>query len=275
MDKLKVLIVDDEPPAREGLRLLLGRDPAIEIVGECRDGRDAIVQLTRLQPDLVFLDVQMPELDGFAVLEQAGVAELPLIIFVTAYDRYALRAFEVQALDYLLKPFTDERFFKALERAKAQLARGEVRPFRRRLNGLPKQSESDWPAGPSPYPERLMIKSGGRVLFLAVDEIDWIEAADYYVVLHVGAKTHLLRETIARLEARLDAARFLRIHRSTIVNLAQVRDWHPREAGEFAVILRDGTQLQCSRRRRKALEQAMQTGSFSPGAPGACVESTA
>ena len=263
MDKLKVLIVDDEPPAREGLRLLLARDPNIEVVGEVGSGAQAVARIRALQPDLLFLDVQMPEMDGFAVLEQIGVEAMPLAIFVTAYDRYALRAFEVQALDYLLKPFTDERFFKALQRAKAQLAQGHTQEWQQRLHGLLLQPQA-LPVDTTQPLERLLIKSGGRVSFLRVEEIDWIEAADYYVVLHVGAKTHLLRETIANLEARLDARQFLRIHRSTIINLAQVHDWRPQEAGDFAVTLRDGTQLQCSRRRRKALEQAMQTDSFFP-----------
>lgn len=255
MKILKVLIVDDEPPAREGLRLLLARDAQVELVGECANGQQAVTAIRALQPDLLFLDVQMPEMDGFAVLEQVGVAAMPLVIFVTAYDRYALRAFEVQALDYLLKPFTDERFFKALQRAKAQLAQGD---WRERLRGLLPQPQALPDTTDSSQPlERLLIKSGGRVSFLRVEEIDWIEAADYYVVLHVGAKTHLLRETIANLEAKLDAQQFLRIHRSTIVNLAQVHDWQPQGAGDLAVTLRDGTQLQCSRRRRKALAQAI------------------
>lgn len=264
MDKLKAMIVEDEPPAREGLRLLLARDPSIEVIGEAASGQQAVALIHALQPDLLFLDVQMPEMDGFAALEQVGVEATPLVIFVTAYDRYALRAFEAQALDYLLKPFTDERFFKALQRAKTQLAQARSQEWRQRLHGLFPQPQALPDTVDSSQPlERLLIKSGGRVSFLRVEEIDWIEAADYYVVLHVGAKTHLLRETIARLEARLDARRFLRIHRSTIVNLAQVQDWRPQDAGDFAVSLRDGTQLQCSRRRRKALEKAMRTGSSS------------
>lgn len=200
----------------------------------------------------------MPEMDGFAVLEQVGAEAMPLVIFVTAYDRYALRAFEIQALDYLLKPFTDERFFKALQRAKTQLAQGRAQEWRQQLQGLLPQPQALPDSADSAQPlERLLIKSGGRVSFLRVEEIDWIEAADYYVVLHAGAKTHLLRETIANLEARLNARQFLRIHRSTIVNLARVKEWLPQTAGDLAVILHDGTQLQGSRRRRKALAQAL------------------
>ena len=258
MKTLRVLIVDDEPPAREGLRLLLLRDPQIEIAGEAANGQQAITLIHTLQPDLLFLDVQMPELDGFAVLEQVGVAAMPLVIFVTAYDRYALRAFEIQALDYLLKPFADERFFKALQRAKAQLTQGRVPAWRQRLQGLLPQAQALPDSADATQPlSRLLIKSGGRVSFLRVEEIDWIEAADYYVMLHVGAKTHLLRETIAHLEARLDTRRFLRIHRSTIVNLARVKEWLPQTTGDLTITLYDGTQLQCSRRRRKVLEQAI------------------
>jgi two-component system LytT family response regulator len=258
MDRLKVLIVDDEPPAREGLRLLLARDAQVELVGQCANGQQAVAAIRALQPDLLLLDVQMPEMDGFAVLEQVGVAAMPLVIFVTAYDRYALRAFEVQALDYLLKPFTDERFDKVLQRAKTQLAQSPPREWRQRLDGLlPHPQALPAAADDAQRLERLLIKSGGRVSFLRVAEIDWIEAADYYVILHVGSRTHLLRETIAHLEARLDAQQFLRIHRSTIVNLSCVRSWQPQATGEAVVTLRDGTQLQCSRRRRKALEQAI------------------
>jgi two-component system LytT family response regulator len=258
MEKLKALIVDDEPPAREGLRLLLERDPNIEIAGECGDGQQAIALIQQVQPDLLFLDVQMPELDGFAVLERVGVAAMPLVIFVTAYDRYALQAFEVQALDYLLKPFSDERFFKALQRARTQLAQGRTQEWRQRLSGLlPQPQALPVAADASQRLERLLIKAGGRVSFLRVEEIDWIEAADYYVVLHVGAKTHLLRETIAKLAARLDEQKFLRIHRSTIVNLERVKHWQPQAAGEGFVTLHDGTRLQCSRRRRKAVEEAI------------------
>ncbi|NOT60881.1 MAG: response regulator transcription factor [Acidobacteria bacterium] len=234
MNKIRTLIVDDEAPARASLRLLAARDPQIEIVGEARNGHEAVALIRRLKPALVFLDVQMPELDGFEVLAQVGLAASPTVIFVTAYDAYALQAFEVQALDYLLKPFSDERFHKALQRAKAHLARN--------------------PTNAPPTLERLVIKSGGRVSFLTVAEIDWIEAADYYVLLHVGAKAHLLRETITNLEARLDQQTFLRIHRSTIVNLNRVRDWQAHSSGEGAVTLHDGTQLKLSRRRRKALE---------------------
>ena len=260
MEKIRTLIVDDEPPARAGIRLLAARDPQIEIAGEAASGHEAVSLIRLHRPDLVFLDVQMPELDGFEVLEQVGVDALPAVIFVTAYDRYALHAFEVQALDYLLKPFSDERFFKALQRAKAQIARGNSSELRQSLRGLlnrERQSPAEAETDTNGRLERLVIKSGGRVSFLTTEEIDWIEAADYYVLLHVGAKTHLLRETIANLEARLDKRKFLRVHRSTIVNLERVKDWQLQCSGDCSVTLRDGTQLKLSRRRRKALETMM------------------
>jgi two-component system LytT family response regulator len=236
-EKIRTLIVDDEPPAREGIRLLSARDPQIEIVGEAADGYEAIAFIRQLAPELVFLDVQMPELDGFAVLEQIGPAEMPAVIFVTAYDRYALQAFEVQALDYLLT------------RQRISSGSGENVTIT---------------ADAGPVLNRLMIKAGGRITFLGVEEIDWIEAADYYVVLHVGAKTHLLRESIASLAARLDARKFLRIHRSTIVNLARVRDCQHQNHGDSLITLHDGTQLKLSRRRRKELETWL--GGFSSSA---------
>lgn len=255
MNKLKALIVDDEPPARDGLRLLLARDPDFELVGECATGRQAVAAIRDGRPDLVLLDVQMPEMDGFGVLEQVGVADLPLVIFVTAYDRYALRAFEVQALDYLLKPFTDERFHKALHRAKAQLSQKRPGLWQEKLGALFPHPQALPETSGGKRLERLLIKAGGRVIFLRVGEIDWIEAADYYVILHVGTKTHLLRETIASLETRLDHEQFLRIHRSTIVNLSRVQGWQAQANGDALLTLGDGTRLQCSRRRRKAFER--------------------
>ncbi len=265
MEKLRVLIVDDEPPAREGLRLLLARDPQVELAGEAANGYEAISLIRQERPDLIFLDVQMPELDGFDVLERIGREALPAVIFVTAYDRYALQAFEVQALDYLLKPFSDERFFKALQRAKKQILQGDTPAIRQRLQGLLTQrraARGTAAAQPvlsaAPCLERLMVKAGGRVSFFAVEEIDWIEAADYYVLLHVGNKTHLLRETIAHLEARLDSQRFLRIHRSTIVNLARVKECQPQGNGEALVILQNGAKLKLSRRRRKVLARIIE-----------------
>jgi two-component system LytT family response regulator len=241
-----VLIIDDEPIARRGVRLQLKGDPEVEIVGECANGPEAVAAIQKLAPDLVFLDVQMPEMDGFEVIEAIGVERMPRVIFVTAYDQYTLRAFEVHALDYLLKPFDRERFLKALNHARSSLERGE---FNRQLIRL----LDDRLAARKPL-ERLVIKSGGRIYFLNVEEVDWIEAADNYVELHVGRESHLLRETISGLAARLDPARFLRIRHSTIVNLERVKELRPLFRGEYLIILRDGTELTSSRRYRKNLD---------------------
>jgi two-component system, LytTR family, response regulator len=246
MPKIRVLIVDDEPIARRGIRLQLKGEPEIEIVGECADGMEAVAAIKTKSPDLVFLDVQMPEMDGFEVIEAVGVERMPRVIFVTAYDQYTLRAFEVHALDYLLKPFDRDRFVKALNHAKSSLQRGE---FNHQLIRL----LDDRLAARKPL-ERLVIKSGGRIYFLNVEEVDWIEAADNYVDLHVGRESHLLRETISGLAARLDPARFLRIRHSTIVNIERVKELRPLFRGEYLIVLRDGTELTSSRRYRKNLD---------------------
>jgi two-component system, LytTR family, response regulator len=230
--RTRTLVVDDEPLARNSLTILLRRDPMVEIVGECGSGADAVIQIRSLKPDLVFLDVQMPEVDGFDVVEMLG-RDLPAaIVFVTAYDQYALRAFEAGALDYILKPFDDARFTRALERAKTRIAASVSRP---------------------PAAQPLVVKSAGHISFIKVPEIDWIEAADYYSSLHTGRKTHLLRRSMTDLEQELDQTLFCRIHRSTIVNLNRVRDLQLSENGEYDVLLNDGTRLRLSRRYRKQL----------------------
>jgi two-component system LytT family response regulator len=246
MPKIRVLIVDDEPIARRGIVQQLKGEQEIEIVGECADGMEAVDAIKTKSPDLVFLDVQMPEMDGFEVIEAVGVERMPRVIFVTAYDQYTLRAFEVHALDYLLKPFDRDRFVNALNHAKSSLQRGE---FNRQLIRL----LDDRLAARKPL-ERLVIKSGGRIYFLNVEEVDWIEAADNYVELHVGRESHLLRETISGLAARLDPARFLRIRHSTIVNIERVKELRPLFRGEYLIVLRDGTELTSSRRYRKNLD---------------------
>jgi two-component system LytT family response regulator len=246
MPKIRVLIVDDEPIARRGIVQQLKGESEIEIVGECADGMEAVAAIKAKSPDLVFLDVQMPEMDGFEVIEAVGVERMPRVIFVTAYDQYALRAFEVHALDYLLKPFDRDRFVKALDHARSSLQRGE---FNRQLIRL----LDDRLAARKPL-ERLVIKAGGRIYFLNVEEVDWIEAADNYVELHVGRESHLLRETISGLAARLDPARFLRIRHSTIVNIERVKELRPLFRGEYLIVLRDGTELTSSRRYRKNLD---------------------
>lgn len=246
---IQTLIVDDEPLARERLRSFLEASADIEIVGECGDGRQAVETITAQPPDLVFLDIQMPELDGFAVLEALGDGPLPVVVFVTAYDRYALKAFEVHAVDYLLKPFDRERFETALGRAVERVRARKKGDVNEQLANLladlrPKAKPAD----------RLIIKSEGRVLFLRMEEIDWVEAADNYVSLHVGTESHLLRETMGALESRLPADRFLRISRSTMVNIERIKELQPMFHGEYTVILRNGTRLTLSRGYREKLQ---------------------
>lgn len=266
-EALRALIVDDEPLARRTLRDLLAADPEIGFVSECGDGFTALELLQAHAPDLVFLDVQMPELSGFEVVEAFGVERFPPVVFVTAYDRYALRAFEVQALDYLLKPFDDARFARTLARAKAQVRQRASNQLRERLQALwetkletkpetKPETKLETPTAPH-WLTRLMIKSGGRVFFLNVAEIDWIEAADYYVQLHVGGKTHLLRETLSELETRLAPDQFLRIHRSAIVNVERIQALQPNASGACAVLLHDGTTLKLSRHRRAKIEATL------------------
>ena len=235
-DTITTVIVDDEPLARSNLAVLLRLDPRIEIVGECGSGVDAPELIRNTKPDLVFLDVQMPECDGFDVLELLGKDVPPAVVFVTAYDQYALRAFEAGALDYLLKPFDNARFDLALDRAKQKIKLGKDLP--RKL-------------------ERFAIKSAGRVSFLRPSEIDWIEAADYYACLHVGQRTHMLRRSISELEQDLDPAIFCRIHRSTIINLDRVHGLKLSEDGEYEVVLENGTKLRLSRSYRKQLQNRL------------------
>ena len=255
--KIRTLIVDDEPIARRNLRALLGGDHEVEIVGECGSGPQAVRLIQANSPDLLFLDVQMPEMDGFEVLKRLDPGQLPAVIFVTAYDQYAIKAFEVQALDYLLKPFNDERFAQALGRAKTQLAQREAAGLKQRLLALLETEAGRPTPAPPIYEEKFLIKSASRVFFVKAEEIDWIEAADYYVCLHVGGQSHLLRETMSEMEAKLAPARFLRIHRSTIVNLSRVRSIQTRAGGEYAVVLEDGTLLRLSRSRKEQVEQIL------------------
>ena len=237
MTLIGTVVVDDEPLARANIVSLLKTDPEILLLAECSSGSQAANVVRQLRPALLFLDVQMPGCDGFGVLEELGADAPPAVVFVTAYDQYALKAFEAEALDYLLKPYDNARFFRVLSRAKALLAR---RPAEQRRF------------------ERIMVRSAGRVSFLRVEEIDWIEAADYYSCLHIGPRTHLLRRSMAELERDLEAERFCRIHRSTIVNLARVRDLCSDIGGEHEVVLRDETRLKVSRGYREKLQSAIQ-----------------
>lgn len=253
--RISVIVVDDEPPARRNLRALLERDNEVELVAECGNGRDAVSSIRTLAPDLVFLDVQMPELDGFGVVDGLSGYPLPFIIFVTAYDQYALKAFDVNAVDYLLKPFSDERFHKALAQAKQQIRQQDAGDFGRRMLELIGTTDSK-PEAPRTL-HRLMVKSGGRVLFLKAAEIDWIEAYDNYVRLHVGERSHLLRQTMNDLETALDPEQFVRIHRSAIVNLDRVQELQPLFNGEAQLVLSNGTELKLSRSRRESLEKRL------------------
>lgn len=249
--------MDDEPLARERIRTLLGGESDIEVIGECSDGVEAVATIRDDQPDLVFLDVQMPELDGFGVLEAVGTDRMPAVVFVTAFDQFALRAFDSHAVDYLMKPFDRERFRRALARAREQVGvRGE-RDLDQRLRALldelqPKRAE---------YVERLAVRASGRIVFLKVDEVDWIDAQGNYARLHVPGRTYLLRETMSALEDKLDPAQFVRIHRSTIVNIERIRELEPMFAGEYMVILQDGTKLPSSRTYRDKLHQVLKLAS--------------
>lgn len=260
--KIKTLIVDDEPLARQTIRGLLEGDPQIEVIGECGSGMEAVRLIRKQPPDLLFLDIQMPKMNGFEVLAGIKDVQIPAIIFATAFDQYALKAFEVHALDYLLKPFNDERFEEALRQAKAHVELREINKLGRKLLALLKDRDGSEAGAVSrgSFLTRFMIKSAGRVIFLKADDIDWIAADDYYVKLHVGGKSHLLRETMNELEGKLDPQKFLRIHRSTIVNLDRVKEMHQHFNGEYLVVLRDGTELKLSRSRRDRLQETLRAG---------------
>ena len=248
--RIRALIADDEPLARERLRTLLGTEDWVEVVGEAGDGPAAIAAIQKLHPDLVFLDVQMPGATGFEVIEAIGPERMPFVVFVTAYDQYALKAFDVHAIDYLLKPFDRERFQSGLAKARAQIERRSNGEIERRLLELVQDLK---PA--TSRMERFVIKSGGRVFFVRAEDIDWIEAAGNYVKLHVGAEAHLFRETMNALEARLNPDTFYRIHRSHIVNIERVRELQPWFNGEYVVFLKDGTRLTLSRGYREKLQE--------------------
>jgi two-component system, LytTR family, response regulator len=248
--KVRVLVADDEPLARERLKLLLAREDWVELVAECPNGSDTIASIEKLQPDLVFLDVQMPGATGFEVIEAVGPERMPLVVFVTAFDQYALRAFDVHALDYLLKPFDRDRFDQALGRARQQLERRSNGDLERRLLQLVEDLKPS-----AQRLERFVIKSGGRVFFVRAEEIDWIEAAGNYVKLHVGDEGHLFRETMNALEAQLDSQTFFRIHRCHIVNIERIKELQPWFNGEYVVFLKNGTRLTLSRGYREKLQE--------------------
>jgi two-component system LytT family response regulator len=244
----RTLIVDDEPLARERIRTLLCGAPDLEIVSESSNGAEALHAIERWKPDLVFLDIQMPELTGFEVLEHLDSTSMPVIIFVTAYDQYALKAFEVCALDYLLKPFDRERFERALARARVELDRRKAGVVNERVLKLLSEIQQG-----RKHLDKLIIRQGGRVFFLRADEIDWIEAAGNYVRLHAGKEEYLYRETMTKLEAQLNPDSFARIHRSTIVNIERIKELQPWFRGDYLIILRDNQKLTLSRTYRSRL----------------------
>ncbi len=250
--RLRAAVVDDEVLARQIIREMLADDPEVEIVVECVNGHEAIDAIQTHHPDLLFLDIQMPEVAGFEVLEALREERMPIVIFVTAYDQYAVRAFDFHALDYLLKPFDRERFNTALSRAKEQLRRERNGELDKRILALLEAIRAE-----KKYVDRLVIKNGGRVSFLDADEVHWIEAEGNYVRLHVNNKSHLLRETISNLESQLDPRKFLRVHRSTIVRLDSIRELQPWFHGEYHIILHNGTKLTLSRNYREQLQAVL------------------
>jgi len=263
-DTYKILIADDEPNARELLRRIVERDGECMVVGEAASGDAAVEAIDREEPDIVLLDVQMPGMDGFDVVARVGPEDMPVVIFVTAFDDFALRAFEVHALDYVLKPFDDDRLVASLARAKAAVAQRRIGELAQRMAGLlntrnaPNADAINVEAGGSDAPlERIVVKTGDRVHIVPVERIDWIEATGNYAKLHVGKETYTLRISMQDLESRLNARRFARIHRSTLVNIDRVRELQEYFRGEYIVVLNDGTKLKLSRARRGRLEQLL------------------
>jgi two-component system LytT family response regulator len=280
-EPIRTLVCDDEPDAREGLLALLSGDSQIAVVGQARTGREAAKLIEEANPELVFLDIQMPELDGFGALarvqRRAAVMNAPVVVFVTAYDEYALRAFEVHALDYLLKPFSDERFAEALQLAKARVRQRRAGELGQQLAALLEDAiptahhpddadrddlsvpatSADEPSVGTRYTDRIAVRTAKQVVFVRVSDVDWIEADDYYSKLHIGGRAYLIRETMGSLEARLDPSRFTRVHRSAIVNLDRVQTLQPYFRGAHVLTLRDGTQLTLSRSRRASFERAL------------------
>jgi two-component system, LytTR family, response regulator len=259
---IRVLIVDDEPLARDCVRLALRAAPGVEILDDCRDGPEAVRAIRRLRPDVVFLDVQMPGADGFSVIDRVGAAEMPTVIFVTAFDRHAIRAFDVHALDYVLKPFENARLIAALDRARERMRSRQDGALARRLEALVAEWRGAEPAPPptvaeARHVERFTVRRDDRISFVNAAEIDWIEAEGNYAVLHAGSDTHRVRLTLQTIERQLDPRRFARIHRSTIVNLARVREIQPWFGGDYIAILHGGRKLRVSRTRAAPLLEPM------------------
>lgn len=247
---IRTIIADDETLARKKLRLLLSSENGVNVVAECRDGKQTVASVLSEKPDLLLLDIQMPDIDGFQVLEQIPSEQMPLVVFTTAHDQFAIRAFETDALDYLLKPFNKDRVHRALERVKAELLKSHEQGVKARILDLLNKTRQE-----PEHLRRLVIRTAGRVVFLKVDEVDWIEAAANYVKLHVGKESFLLREGIGHIATKLDPERFVRIHRSLIVNVSRIRELQPCDSGEYIAVLRDGKELSCSRGCRPQLQK--------------------
>ena len=249
---IRVLVADDEPLVRRGLKTFIAADPGLTLVGEARNGPEAVELIRAEQPELAFLDVQMPELDGFGVLDALEGEPLPAVVFVTAYDEYAIRAFEVHAVDYLLKPFDEERFRVALGRARSRLGERRQQALDQRLDAVLTELRAR-----EQYADRLLVKSEGRVTVVQVDDVDWIEAADNYVRVHTSRGRYLVREPIKVLERKLNPRHFARVHRSAIVNLTRVRELQPMFGGEYVIILSTGAKLTLSRGYRDAFRDRL------------------
>lgn len=250
-DTLRVLVVDDEPIARASLRLAMAAMSGVEVIGEAASGDEAVERIATLEPDAVFLDIQMPAGDGFSVIERVGPDHMPTVVFVTAYDEFAVRAFEVHALDYILKPFEDVRLATTVDRLRRQRGRILGADLSARLRAF--LDARDAGSGPPRYAVRIMTFQGDRIRFVATTEVDWFEAARNYVRLHVGPATHLVRTPLTALLEQLDPRRFVRVHRSIVVNVDRIREVQPWFGGDYLAILRDGQQLKVSRTYRENL----------------------
>ena len=253
LEPIRVLVADDETPARQRLIDLLRRDEQIASVNEAADGQTTVEMIQKENPDLLFLDVQMPELDGLAVIDAIGAAQMPLTVFVTAFDQHAIRAFEANALDYLLKPFSDERFEATMTRAKARLDERSMRDFGQRVMKMVNAA----PQAPERRLDRLVVKAGGTTRFIRAVDIDWIEAAGVYVTLHVGGKELLYRAALNDLAEKLDPRRFVRVHRSALINIESILQLEPISHGEFEAVLKNGSRTRVSRTYRSQLEKRL------------------
>jgi two-component system, LytTR family, response regulator len=254
MPAIRTVIADDEPLARKKLRLLLGSEPGVQVVAECQDGHETIGAIHAHKPDLLLIDIRMPDADGFEVLGKLPADEMPVVVFTTAYDQFAVRAFEARATDYLLKPFERERLHQAIERARSEVLKSHNRDLTAKILDL-LATNAEPKTDPRQIDDRMVIRAGGKVVFLDLAEVDWIEAAANYVKLNVGKDSYLLREGIGRVSERLDPDRFVRIHRSVIVNVRKIKELQPCDSGEYIAVLRNGKELSCSRGYRAELQR--------------------